>query len=188
LHVVIRRYLDVSAKGASPDISKKAAAAKRKAAILRKKSLLKTAGVTSKQLTCFLNGLFGKEKMGDVPARLLKWSGTLVEPPTGDKQLRTFLSPEPCRSRVGRLIFERVGHRAWPSSPSPTMKEIEKMTVAELKTDLDKRGLDTTGKKAELAEVSTFIASVLPTMMMTILTFHDVTAIGESHGGNHHPA
>jgi len=68
------------------------------------------------------------------------------------------------------------------------MKEIEKMTVAELKTELDKRGLDTTGKKAELAEVSTFIASVLPTMMMTILTFHDVTAIGESHGGNHHPA
>ena len=55
LRAVIRRYLDVPAKGASPDISRKAAAAKRKAAIVRKKSLLKTAGVNPMQLTCFLN-------------------------------------------------------------------------------------------------------------------------------------
>jgi hypothetical protein len=58
------------------------------------------------------------------------------------------------------------------------MKEIAKMKVAELKKELTKRGLDATGKKAELAEVRTFIASVLPTMMMTILIFRDVTAIG----------
>jgi hypothetical protein len=58
-------------------------------------------------------------------------------------------------------------------------KEISKMTVAELKTELEKRDLDTSGLKADLAEVSTFIASVLPTMT-TILTFHDVIAIGRS--------
>jgi hypothetical protein len=59
------------------------------------------------------------------------------------------------------------------------MKEISKMSVAELKTALEKRDLDTTGLKAELAEVSTFIASVLPTMM-TIRPFRDVTATGRS--------